>query len=78
MTTTVLKYHTTPPDRLVEVTVRDLSACGIPARALGRVSAEFRVTLVGCVVVNEHARSYLPEALGGTAAGLDASEDVGS
>ena len=56
MTTTVLKYHTTPPDRLVEITVRDLSACGIPARALGRVSAEFRVTLVGCVVVNEHAR----------------------
>ena len=76
MSTMVLKYHTTPPDRLVAVTVRDLSACGIPARALGRVSSTFRVTLVGCVAVNEHARSYLPEALGGTAHGLDASADT--
>ena len=76
MTPAVLKYHTVPKDRLVELTQRDLASCGIPARALGRVSAEHRVTLVGCVAVNEHARSYLPAALGGTADGLDASADT--
>ncbi len=76
MTPAVLKYHTVPRDRLFEATTRDLSACGIPARALGRVSAAFRVTLVGCVAVNEHARSYLPAALGGTAGGLGASADT--
>lgn len=44
------------------------------ARALGRVSASFRVTLVGCVAVNEHTRSFLPEVLGGTADRIDASD----
>jgi hypothetical protein len=76
MTSTVLKYHSTPPSRLVELTTRDLTSCGIPARALGRVSDAFHVTLVGCVAVNDHARSYLPAALGGTADDLDASADT--
>ena len=76
MTPVVLKYHTVPKDRLAELTQRDLASCGIPARALGRVSTEHRVTLVGCVAVNEHARSYLPAALGGFADGLDASADT--
>ena len=70
-----LKYHTVPPARLLEVTVRDLASCGIPARSLGRVSPAFRVTLVGCVLVNEHARSYLPATLGGTADDVDVSDD---
>jgi len=74
MTVVSLKYHTVPSDRIAAVTRRDLASCGIPARALGRVTPEFRVTLVGCVAVNEHARAYLPAALGGTADGLDASE----
>ena len=47
MTSTILKYHTVSRDRLVEFTKRDLESCGIPARALGRVSPSFRVTLVG-------------------------------
>jgi hypothetical protein len=76
MPVVTLKYHTVPRDRLLELTVRDLSSCGIPARSLGRVSGAFRVTLVGCVVVNEHARSYLPTALGGSADDLDVSADT--
>ena len=69
-TTVFMKYHTVAPARLVDVTLRDLAASGIPERALGRVSADRRVTLVGCVTLNDHARSYLPAALGGTAAGI--------
>ena len=76
MTTATLKYHTVSRGRLVEITKRDLASCGIPARSLGRVSSAFRVTLVGCVVVNEHARSYLPASLGGSAVGLEASADT--
>ena len=68
MTKILLKYHTVAPKRLVAATLRDLAASGIPDRALGRVSASLRVTLVGCAALNAHARSYLPAALGGTAA----------
>ena len=71
-----LKYHTVRPGRIVAVTLRDLAASGIPARALGIVSSTLRVTLVGCIALNDHARSYLPAALGGTAAGLNASDDT--
>ena len=67
MTQILLKYHTVAPERLVAVTLRDLAASGIPERALGKVSKSLRVTLVGCVALNDHARSYLPAALGGTA-----------
>ena len=71
-----MKYHTVAPERLVEVTLRDLAASGVPERALGKVSKARRVTLVGCVSLNDHARSYLPAALGGTATGLDADEST--
>ena len=76
MTQILLKYHTVAPERLVAATLRDLAASGIPERALGHVLSAMRVTLVACTVLNDHARSYLPEALGGTADGLDASEDT--
>lgn len=76
MSSMVLKYHTVPPERIAAATLRDLSACDIPSRALGRVSAAFRVTFVGCAAVNEHARSYLLEALGGTADGTDDFDDA--
>ena len=34
-TTVFMKYHTVAPNRLVDVTLRDLAASGIPERALG-------------------------------------------
>ena len=71
-----LKYHTVAPECLVEVTLRELTASGIPERALGRVSSALRVTLVGCVALNDHAKSYVPEELGGTAEAHDASDDT--
>ena len=76
MTPVQLKYHTVAPERIVAATLRDLAASGIPERALGRVSASRRATLVACTVLNDHARSYLPASLGGTADGLDASDDT--
>ena len=76
MTPVLLKYHTVAPERIVAATLRDLAASGIPERALGRISAARRVTLVACTVLNDHARSYLPASLGGTADGLDASDDT--
>ena len=75
-TTAALKYLTVRPERIAAVTLRELAACGIPERALGLVSTALRVTLVGCVALNDHARSYLPAELGGTAAGLNASDDT--
>lgn len=69
MTTIILKYHTV-------VTLRKLAASRILERVLGRVTAGLRATLVGCIVLKIHARSYLPAALGGTAARLDASDDT--
>ena len=76
MTPVLLKYHTVAPERIVAATLRDLAASGIPERALGRISAARRVTLVACTVLNDHARSYLPASLGGAADGLDASDDT--
>ena len=76
MSVATLRYHTVPRERLLEQTVRGLSSCRLPARSLGRVTPEFHVTLVGCVVVNEHARSYLPAALGGSAEDVDVSADT--
>ena len=75
-TIAALKYLTVRPERIAAVTLRELAACGIPERALGLVSNALRVTLVGCVALNDNARSYLPAELGGTAAGLNASDDT--
>ena len=69
-----LKYHTVPLERLAAVTLRDLTACGIPARSLGVISAARRVTLVGCVSLNDHARAYLPPELGGDSDDVVVSE----
>ncbi len=75
-TTVLMKYQAVAPGRIVKVTLRDLAASSVPERALGRVSKALRVALVGCVALNDHSRSYLPAALGGTAAGLGADEDT--
>ena len=37
-----MKYPTAAPERLVEVTMQDLAASGVPERALGRVSKALR------------------------------------
>ncbi len=58
------------------VTTRDLDASGIPERALGLVSKALRATLVRCFALNDHARPFMPAALGGTAAGLNAGDDT--
>lgn len=76
LTQLLLKYHTVASGRLVAVTLRDLAASGIPERALGRVSMAMRVTLVVCIALSDRTRSYLPEALGGTAGKLDASDET--
>ena len=69
-----LKYHTVPLERLAAATLRDLTACGIPLLALGVISAARRVTLVGCVSLNDHARAYLPPELGDDADDVVVSE----
>ena len=68
-TTQNLSYHSVTRRRLVELTELGLAATGVLPSALGLREGD-TITLAGCIVLNDHARSRLPTALGGSSGSL--------
>ena len=68
-TTQTILYHTVTRRRLVELTELGLAATGVLPSALG-LREDDTITLTGCIVLNDHARSRLPTALGGSSGSL--------
>ena len=68
-----IKYHSVSPSQLAGRTETGLLQAGVPASGLGRRGPDNRITLTGCVVLSEFARTCVPPSLGGTSTTFRAS-----